>query len=63
MEARVVAEAHQTSRIPGVGKALHDHGARIERFIDILDQDALDQLREIVNRVTTMELRVSGKFV
>jgi D-proline reductase (dithiol) PrdB len=63
MEARVAAEAMQTSRIPGVGKALHDHVARIERFIDILDQDALDQLREIVNRITTMELRVSGKFV
>lgn len=34
-----------------------------KRSIDILDNDALDQLREIANRVTTMELRVSGKFV
>ena len=63
MEARVAEEAHRASRIPGVGKALQDHVARIERFIDILDHDALDQLREIVNRITTMELRVSGKFV
>ena len=63
MESRVAAEASQTSHIPGVSKALHDHVARIERFIDILDHDALNQLREIVNRVTTMELRVSGKFV
>lgn len=63
MEARVAQEAASTSRLPGVGKALQDHVARIERFIDILDTEALDQLREIVNRVTTLELRVSGKFV
>jgi hypothetical protein len=63
MEIRVAEEASSASRIPGVGKALQDHVARIERFVDILDRDALDQLREIANRVTTMELRVSGKFV
>ena len=63
MVARVAQEASSASRLPGVGKALQDHVARIERFIDILDNDALDQLREIVNRVTTLELRVSGKFV
>jgi hypothetical protein len=63
METRVAEEAVSASPTPGVGKALQDHVARIERFIDILDHDALDQLREIVNRVTTMELRVSGKFV
>jgi D-proline reductase (dithiol) PrdB len=37
--------------------------ARIQRLIDVLDTEALDQLREIVNRVTTLALRVSGKFV
>jgi hypothetical protein len=63
MKARVAEEASKASPIPGVGRALQDHVARIERLIDILDHDALDQLREIVNRVTTMELRVSGKFV
>jgi hypothetical protein len=63
MAARVAQEATSASRLPGVGKALQDHVARIERFIDILDNDALDQLREIVNRVTTLELRVNGKFV
>jgi len=63
MEARVAEEASGTSRIPGVSKALQDHVARIERLIAILDHQALDQHREIVNRVTTMELRVSGKFV
>lgn len=63
MAARVAQEATSASRLPGVGKALQDHVARIQRFIDILDHDALDQLREIVNRVTTLELRTSGKFV
>ncbi len=43
--------------------ALEAHVARVERLIQILDTDALDQLREIVNRITTTELRVSGKFV
>jgi hypothetical protein len=42
---------------------LQDHVARIEQFIDILDDDALDRLRGVVNRVTTLELRGSGKFV
>ena len=63
MEARVAQEATSASPIPGVGRALQDHVARIQRLIDMLDTDALDQLREIVNRVTTLELRVSGKFV
>ena len=63
MQARVEAEATSPLPLPGVGKALQDHVARVQRFIDILDNDALDQLREIVNRITTMELRVSGKFV
>jgi hypothetical protein len=63
METRVAEGASSASRLPGVGNALQDHVARIERFIDMLDRDALDQLREIANRVTTMELRVSGKFV
>jgi hypothetical protein len=63
MEARVAQEASSAVRLPGVGQALHDHVNRIQRLIDILDTEALDQLREIANRVTTLELRVSGKFV
>jgi D-proline reductase (dithiol) PrdB len=63
MEARVAQEANSAVRLPGVDQALHDHVDRIQRFIDILDTEALDQLREIANRVTTLELRVSGKFV
>jgi D-proline reductase (dithiol) PrdB len=63
LEARVTQEAASSARLPGVGQALQDHVARIQRFIDVLDTEALDQLRDIVNRVTTLELRVSGKFV
>ncbi len=63
MAERVAQEAVTSDRIPGVGKALQDQVDRIDRLIEIVDNDALDQLREIVNRITTMELRVSGKFV
>ncbi len=63
MVERVAQEAVTSDRIAGAGKALQDHVNRIDRLIEIVDNDALDQLREIVNRITTMELRVSGKFV
>lgn len=63
METRGAQEASSTTQLPGAGQALQDHVARIQRFIDILDTEALDQLREIVNRVTTLELRINGKFV
>ena len=63
MQARLSEDTANPARLPGVGKALHDRVARIERSIDILDTDALDQLRDIMNRITTLELRVSGKFV
>lgn len=63
MEDRVAQEVASPSGYAGVESALQDQVDRIERFIEILDSDALDQLREIVNRITTMELRVSGKFV
>ena len=36
---------------------------RVARMIEILDTDALDQLREIINPIATLELRASGKFV
>ena len=56
-------EAANPSNIAGVERVLNDHVSRIGRLAEILDVDATDQLREIVNRITTMELRVSGKFV
>lgn len=63
MEGRVVQEAGGPLAVPETVAALDSHVARVERLIQILDGDATDQLREIVNRITTMELRVSGKFV
>ena len=63
IEERVIQEVANPSGYAGVEQALRDQVNRIDRFIEILDTDALDQLREIVNRITTMELRVSGKFV
>ena len=63
MENRVAQEVANPTGFAGVEQALRDQVDRIDRFIEILDNDALDQLREIVNRITTMELRVSGKFV
>ena len=36
---------------------------RVDRLIELLDTEALDQLREIVNPIATLELRASGKFV
>lgn len=63
MEERVAQEAANPSGYQGVPEALQEQVNRIDRFIEILDNDALDQLREIVNRITTMELRASGKFV
>lgn len=63
MEDRVAQEVANPTGFDGVEQALRDQVDRIDRFIEILDNDALEQLREIVNRITTMELRVSGKFV
>ena len=63
MEERVAKQAASPVEIPGGVKALQDHALRIKGLIEILDAQALDQLREIVNRITTTELRVSGNFV
>ena len=63
MEGRVAGEEANPSNVPGLAKTLGDHVARVDRLIEILDVEALDQVREIVNRITVMELRASGKFV
>lgn len=63
MEERVAQEAANPSGIPGLARTLGDHVERVDRLLEILDVEALDQVREIVNRITTMELRASGKFV
>ena len=63
LEGRAADEDAQPSGIEHVPEALHDAVARVDRLLEIVDGDAVDQLREIVNRITVMELMVSGKFV
>ncbi|MFQ6030182.1 MAG: hypothetical protein ACE5Q6_22135 [Dehalococcoidia bacterium] len=63
MAQRVVLEQANPSGYAGVERALQDQVDRISRLIEIMDNDVMDQMREVVNRITTMELRVSGKFV
>ena len=63
LEERVASEDANPSGIDHVPSALREAVARADRLLQILDGDAMDQLREIVNRITVMELMVSGKFV
>ena len=63
LENRVAAENANPSGIEHVPPALRDAVARADRLLQIVDGDAVDQLREIVNRITVLELMVSGKYV
>ncbi len=63
LEGRVAAENANPSGIEHVPPALQDAVARADRLLQIVDGDAVDQLREIVNRITVLELMVSGKYV
>jgi hypothetical protein len=56
------AEASPTP-IPGLANALQTQIARVDHLIEVLDTDALDALREVVNSIATLELRAAGKFV
>lgn len=44
---------------PALGEAV----ARADRLLQIADGDDMDQFREIVNRITVLELMVGGKHV
>ena len=63
LDERVSNEEANPSGISHVPQALREAAARADRLLQIVDGDATDQLREIVNRITVMELMVSGKFV
>lgn len=47
----------------GIDRALRTQIGRVQRLNEILDTEALDSLREVVNSIATLELRASGKFV
>ena len=63
LDERAASEEANPSGIGHALPALRDAAARADRLLQIVDGDAMDQLREIVNRVTVLELMVSGKFV
>ena len=63
LEERVASEDANPSGIEHVPPTLREAVARADRLLQIVDGDAMDQLREIVNRITVLELMVSGKFV
>ena len=63
LEERVAGEDANPSGIEHVPQALSEAAARADQLLKIVDGDAMDQLREIVNRITVLELMVSGKFV
>lgn len=63
LEERLANEEANPSGIEHVPPALGDAVARADRLLQIVDGDAVDQLREIINRITVLELMVSGKYV
>ncbi len=63
LDGRIANEDANPSGIEHVPQALRDAASRADLLLQIVDGDAMDQLREIVNRITVMELMVSGKFV
>ena len=63
LESRATADASTVSSPPGLANSLAAQIARVEQLIELLDTQALDQLREIINPIATLELRASGRFV
>lgn len=63
LEGRAAQEAANPCGEPLAPGALREGVERADRLLQILEGDALDQLREIVNRTAVMELMLSGKFV
>lgn len=63
LEERAAQEAAHPSGEPLAPGALREGVERANCLLQILEGDALDQLREIVNRTAVMELMLSGKFV
>ena len=63
LEERAARENASPSGVEHAPQALRDAVERTALLLQIVDGDAMAQLREIVNRITVMELMVSGKFV
>ena len=63
LEKRVADAAAAEPSIAGLERTLATQAQRVEHLVDVLDGEALDQLREIANAIATLELRATGKFV
>ena len=63
LEGRLAREEASATPIRGLAQALRTQIGRVEQLIEVLDTSTLDQYREMVNSIATLELRASGKFV
>ena len=63
LDERAAQEAANPAGIQLAQDALVEAAARADRLLRTVDGDAMEQLRDIVNRITVLELMASGKFV
>jgi hypothetical protein len=63
LEGRLAQEEANPAPIAGFANALRTQISRVDRLAEILEGQALDQYREVVNSIATLELRASGEFV
>lgn len=63
LEERLVQEEASATPIRGLAQAFRAQIGRVDQLIEVLDTSTLDQYREMVNSIATLELRASGKFV
>ncbi len=63
LEGRLSQEESSSTPIHGFAGALQLQVGRVDQLIETLDTSILDQYREVMNSIATLELRASGKFV
>jgi hypothetical protein len=63
LEGRLAQEEASATPIRGLDQAFRTQIGRVDQLIEVLDTSTLDQYREMVNSIATLELRASGKFV
>jgi hypothetical protein len=63
LEGRLTQEEASPTPIRGLAQAFRAQVGRVDQLIEVLDTSTLDQYREMVNSIATLELRASGRFV
>jgi D-proline reductase (dithiol) PrdB len=63
LEGRLIQEEASPTPIKGLAQAFRAQAGRVDQLIEVLDTSTLDQYREMVNSIATLELRASGRFV